>query len=119
MVELVDKSLGPNYSEEEAVMLLNLALTCTSSSPSLRPTMPAVVNIIEGKKPVPVSSREGTGSNSGLSTWFEALPDNGSQLMSSSTYHEPCTEFSVATNLQDEENTGISSTSRLISDFSH
>ncbi|KAH7651411.1 Non-specific serine/threonine protein kinase protein [Dioscorea alata] len=64
LVELVDKSLGPNYSKEEAVMLLNLALTCTSSSPSLRPAMQEVVNIIEGKKPVPVLPKKGTGSNS-------------------------------------------------------
>jgi len=103
-------------------MMLNLALTCTNSSPSLRPTMAAVVNIIEGKKPVPLSSRKDTASNSGLNTWFEAsgiLPDNSSQLVSSSTYHEPWMEPSVNTNVEEEEDTWISSTSRIISDYSH
>ncbi|XP_039116498.1 probable LRR receptor-like serine/threonine-protein kinase At1g53430 [Dioscorea cayenensis subsp. rotundata] len=122
LIELVDKSLGPNYSEEEAVMMLNLALTCTNSSPSLRPTMAAVVNIIEGKKPVSVLSMMDTGSNSNLSTWFEAfeiLSDNNSQLVSSSTYHEPWMEPSVNTNVEEEEDTWISSTSRIISDYSH
>ncbi|KAH7651407.1 Non-specific serine/threonine protein kinase protein [Dioscorea alata] len=122
LVELVDKSLGPNYSKEEAVMLLNLAITCTNSSPSLRPTMAAVMNIIEGKKPVPVLSRKDTGSNSGLSAWFEAseiLCDNNSQLVSSSTYHEPWMESSVNTNAEEEKDSWISATSRLISDYSH
>ena len=114
-------SLGPNYSEEEAVMLLNLAITCTNSSPSLRPTMAAVVNIIEGKKPVPVLSRKCTGSNSSLSAWFEAfeiLSDNG-QLVSPSSYNEPWMESSVTTYVEDEEATWISSSSGLISDCSH
>ncbi|XP_039115896.1 probable LRR receptor-like serine/threonine-protein kinase At1g53440 [Dioscorea cayenensis subsp. rotundata] len=120
LVELVDKSLGPNYSKEEAVMLLSLALTCTSSSPSLRPTMPAVVNIIEGKKPVPVLPKKGTGSNSVPSTWvgaFEILSHNNRPLVSSSKYNEPWMESVVSTNVEEEEDT--SSTSGLISDYSH
>ncbi|KAM0938346.1 putative protein kinase RLK-Pelle-DLSV family [Dioscorea sansibarensis] len=118
LVELVDKSLGKNYPEEEAVMLLNLALTCTNSSPSLRPTMMAVVNIIDGKKPMPVLSRKDTCSNSGLGTRFEAfemLSDNN-QLAGSSAYHEPWMESSVSTNIEDQEDSWISSTSRLVSE---
>ena len=119
LVELVDKGLGPNYSEEEAVMLLNLALICTSSSPSVRPTMTEVVNIIERKKPVPVLSKKGKGSNSGLSTWleaFEIFSDNG-QSVSSSTCHEPSIESSVTAYVEDKEDTWVSATSRGISDY--
>ncbi|KAH7651410.1 Non-specific serine/threonine protein kinase protein [Dioscorea alata] len=121
LVELVDKSLGPNYSEEEAVMLLNLALVCTSSSASLRPTMTEVVNIIEGKKSVPVVSKKGKGSDSGLSTWleaFEMLSDSDSQLVSSSTCHEPWTESSVTAYDENKEDTWVSATSRGILDYS-
>ncbi|KAL9271645.1 putative LRR receptor-like serine/threonine-protein kinase [Drosera capensis] len=52
LLELVDPSLGSDYSEEEAMMLLNLALLCTSLSPSLRPNMSSVVSMILGEIPV-------------------------------------------------------------------
>ncbi|XP_077226672.1 putative LRR receptor-like serine/threonine-protein kinase At1g53440 [Tasmannia lanceolata] len=52
LLELVDSSLGSNYSEEEALRMLNLALLCTNPSPSLRPAMSATVRMLEGKEPV-------------------------------------------------------------------
>ncbi|KAH7651405.1 Non-specific serine/threonine protein kinase protein [Dioscorea alata] len=99
LLELVDKSLGKNYPEEEAMMLLNLALTCTNSAPSLRPTMMAVVNIIDGKKAVPVLSRKDTCSDNNLGTCFEAseILSDHSQLSSSSVSHDPWMMSSVTT----------------------
>ncbi|GAB4849311.1 hypothetical protein Ancab_004112 [Ancistrocladus abbreviatus] len=52
LLELMDPDLGLNYSEDEALRLLNLALLCTNLSPTLRPTMSLVVSMIEGKSPV-------------------------------------------------------------------
>ncbi|GAB4849315.1 hypothetical protein Ancab_004116 [Ancistrocladus abbreviatus] len=52
LLQLVDPDLGLNYSKDEALRLLNLALLCTNPSPTLRPTMSLVVSMIEGKSPV-------------------------------------------------------------------
>lgn len=52
LLELVDPILGTNYSEEEAFRMLNMALLCTNPSPTLRPSMSAVVSMIEGKQKV-------------------------------------------------------------------
>ncbi|PIN25481.1 Non-specific serine/threonine protein kinase [Handroanthus impetiginosus] len=52
LLELVDPILGSNYSEEEALRMLNLALLCANPSPSLRPSMSSVVSMLEGKIPV-------------------------------------------------------------------
>ncbi|KAI3457607.1 hypothetical protein Pfo_014270 [Paulownia fortunei] len=52
LLELVDPSLGSDYSEEEAMRMLNLALLCANPSPTLRPSMSSVVNMLEGKIPV-------------------------------------------------------------------
>lgn len=52
LLELVDPSLGSNYSKKEAMTMLNLALICTNQSHALRPTMSAVVSMLEGKIPV-------------------------------------------------------------------
>ena len=48
-MELVDPSLGSNYSEEEVMNMLNLAILCTNQSPTLRPCMSSVVIMLEGK----------------------------------------------------------------------
>nr|DAD37734.1 TPA_asm: hypothetical protein HUJ06_008375 [Nelumbo nucifera] len=55
LLKLVDPVLESNYSEEEALRMLNLALICTNPSPSLRPAMSDVVNMLEGKMPVQAS----------------------------------------------------------------
>ncbi|KAK4420440.1 putative LRR receptor-like serine/threonine-protein kinase [Sesamum alatum] len=52
LLELVDPSLGSNYSMEEAMRMLNLALLCANPSPTLRPPMSSVVSMLEGKIPV-------------------------------------------------------------------
>ncbi|XWS44494.1 hypothetical protein CRYUN_Cryun15aG0050300 [Craigia yunnanensis] len=45
---LVDPDLGSEYSSEEAIVMLNVALLCTNASPTLRPTMSQVVSMLEG-----------------------------------------------------------------------
>ncbi|ESQ36134.1 hypothetical protein EUTSA_v10006761mg [Eutrema salsugineum] len=49
LLELVDPTLDSDYSEEEAMLMLNVALMCTNASPTLRPTMSQVVSLLEGK----------------------------------------------------------------------
>jgi hypothetical protein len=48
-MELVDPKLGSNFSKEEAVRIIKVALLCTNPSPTLRPTMSAVVSMLEGR----------------------------------------------------------------------
>ncbi|CAL5190592.1 unnamed protein product [Lathyrus oleraceus] len=48
LLELVDPDMGSDYSSEEAIVMLNVALLCTNASPTLRPTMCQVVSMLEG-----------------------------------------------------------------------
>ncbi|XP_021275178.1 probable LRR receptor-like serine/threonine-protein kinase At1g07650 isoform X2 [Herrania umbratica] len=52
LLELVDPDLGSEYSSEEAMVMLNVALLCTNASPTLRPTMSQVVSMLEGRTAV-------------------------------------------------------------------
>ncbi|CAN6444461.1 unnamed protein product [Victoria cruziana] len=52
LLELVDPEMGSNFSKEEALIMLNVALLCTNSSPSLRPTMSMALSMIEGQMAV-------------------------------------------------------------------
>ncbi|KAI3815072.1 hypothetical protein L1987_14726 [Smallanthus sonchifolius] len=54
LIEMVDPRLGSNYSKEEAMRMLNIALLCTDPSPTIRPAMSAVVSMLEEKgRPIP------------------------------------------------------------------
>ncbi|RWR96261.1 putative leucine-rich repeat receptor-like serine/threonine-protein kinase [Cinnamomum micranthum f. kanehirae] len=48
LLELVDLKLGPEFNKDEAIRMINVALLCTNSSPTLRPTMSALVSMLEG-----------------------------------------------------------------------
>ncbi|KAI9114726.1 hypothetical protein K1719_014424 [Acacia pycnantha] len=52
LLELVDPDLGSEYSTEEAMVMLNVALLCTNASPTLRPKMSQVVSMLEGQTDV-------------------------------------------------------------------
>lgn len=52
-MELVDERLGSKYNKEEAERMIKVSLLCTNASPSLRPTMSEVVNMLEGKTAIP------------------------------------------------------------------
>ncbi|XP_058095480.1 probable leucine-rich repeat receptor-like serine/threonine-protein kinase At3g14840 [Magnolia sinica] len=49
LMELVDPKLGTDFNKEEAMMMLNVAILCTNSSAVRRPTMSAVVSMLEGR----------------------------------------------------------------------
>nr|XP_034926698.1 probable LRR receptor-like serine/threonine-protein kinase At1g53430 [Populus alba] len=48
-MELVDPRLGSAFKKKEAARMIKVALLCTIQSPALRPTMSAVVRMLEGK----------------------------------------------------------------------
>ncbi|XP_019443853.1 PREDICTED: probable LRR receptor-like serine/threonine-protein kinase At1g53440 [Lupinus angustifolius] len=54
LLELVDPDLGTEYSEEEAMRMIQMALICTNPSPTLRPLMSSVVSMLEGDTPIQV-----------------------------------------------------------------
>ncbi|XP_021801243.1 probable LRR receptor-like serine/threonine-protein kinase At1g07650 [Prunus avium] len=47
LLELVDPRLGSDVSEEEAIRMIKVALLCINAAPALRPTMSAVVSVLE------------------------------------------------------------------------
>ncbi|XP_010552132.1 PREDICTED: probable leucine-rich repeat receptor-like serine/threonine-protein kinase At3g14840 [Tarenaya hassleriana] len=49
LLELVDPRLGKEYNKEEALMMVNVAILCTSQVAAERPTMSTVVSMLEGR----------------------------------------------------------------------
>nr|POF24176.1 putative leucine-rich repeat receptor-like serine/threonine-protein kinase [Quercus suber] len=49
LMELVDPELGSEFSKEEAIIMIKVALLCINPSAALRPTMTAVVSMLEGR----------------------------------------------------------------------
>ncbi|KAJ9560738.1 hypothetical protein OSB04_005898 [Centaurea solstitialis] len=49
LMELVDPRLGTDYDVQEMMVVTNLALLCTTISPTDRPAMSAVVSMLEGR----------------------------------------------------------------------
>ncbi|KAL0795774.1 hypothetical protein Bca101_067151 [Brassica carinata] len=49
IMEIVDPVLQGDYNSKEAVRMIKVAIVCTNSSPSLRPTMSEVVQMLEGE----------------------------------------------------------------------
>jgi len=50
LMELVDPRLGKDFKKEEVILMINVALLCTNSCPSLRPSMSSVVSMLEGRE---------------------------------------------------------------------
>ncbi|KAJ0986381.1 hypothetical protein J5N97_004737 [Dioscorea zingiberensis] len=117
LLELVDESLGANYSEEEALQMLNLALTCTNPAPSLRPTMSTVVSILGGHNPELLSSLKRIASNSD-DTSLKAFNKLSNYYQSSGVSIDgPWIDSSVSVQSYQEENSGQSSTSKNPSNY--
>ncbi|KAJ9567066.1 hypothetical protein OSB04_003032 [Centaurea solstitialis] len=51
--ELFDERLGSKINKEEAETMVKVAILCTNGSPSIRPMMSEVVNMLEGRTYVP------------------------------------------------------------------
>ncbi|KAK9936658.1 hypothetical protein M0R45_013487 [Rubus argutus] len=48
LLELVDPRLMSNFNKKEAIRMIKVALLCANPTPTLRPTMSAVVSMLEG-----------------------------------------------------------------------
>ncbi|KAB5534212.1 hypothetical protein DKX38_017298 [Salix brachista] len=53
LTELVDRRLGYEFNEEEALRMIKVALLCTNVSPSVRPIMSEAVSMLEGNRIIP------------------------------------------------------------------
>ncbi|XP_019052108.1 PREDICTED: probable leucine-rich repeat receptor-like serine/threonine-protein kinase At3g14840 [Nelumbo nucifera] len=52
LMDLVDPWLGLDFSKEEVMAMINVALLCTNACSQLRPPMSVVVRMLEGRVPV-------------------------------------------------------------------
>ncbi|PRQ56541.1 putative protein kinase RLK-Pelle-DLSV family [Rosa chinensis] len=50
LLDLIDRNLSGSYDAKEAIIILNLAVKCTSTAPAVRPTMSDVVSVLVGDK---------------------------------------------------------------------
>ncbi|KOM42577.1 hypothetical protein LR48_Vigan05g018100 [Vigna angularis] len=53
LMELIDRRLGTNFNEKEAMMMIKVGLLCTNATANLRPTMSSVLSMLEGKTVIP------------------------------------------------------------------
>ncbi|KAF8100324.1 hypothetical protein N665_0227s0056 [Sinapis alba] len=56
LMELVDSRLGTDYNREEAMMMIQIGILCTSQVASERPSMSTVVSMLEGHSTVDVEN---------------------------------------------------------------
>ncbi|KAF9591661.1 hypothetical protein IFM89_005242 [Coptis chinensis] len=79
LMDLVDPRLESNYIKEEVLGMINVALLCTNSSPTLRPMMSSVVSMLEGQTAV-----QKVASGSGISSddmKFKAIRNQYQQIL--------------------------------------
>ena len=92
LLELVDPELGSEYCEEEALIMLNVALLCTNASPTLRPSMSKVVSLLEGQTPLqPLLSYlsfSANGSSSGVRRNFWQNPSESQTMLIDAAYSD-------------------------------
>ncbi|KAK3428065.1 hypothetical protein EUGRSUZ_F04177 [Eucalyptus grandis] len=128
VLELVDPRLGSDYSKEEAMRMLNLALLCTNPSPTLRPPMSTVVSILEGNSPIqaPIIKRSATNPNprfraferlaNDIQTNVSTFSQDTHLVPGSMSIEGPWIDSSASFRSKDETH-GHSSESKLLSDF--
>ncbi|XP_044985349.1 probable LRR receptor-like serine/threonine-protein kinase At1g07650 isoform X1 [Hordeum vulgare subsp. vulgare] len=92
LLELVDPDLGSNYSTEEALLMLNVALLCTNAAPTLRPKMSNAVSLLEGHTPLQpflseLSLAANSLSSSGLRRNFWENPSESQSITAQASYN--------------------------------
>ncbi|TKY60084.1 LRR receptor serine/threonine-protein kinase RFK1 [Spatholobus suberectus] len=73
LIELVDERLESEVNPTEAIHLMKVALLCTDVSPSVRPAMSEVVNMLEGRMSIPDAIPQPSGFREDLR--FKAMRD--------------------------------------------
>lgn len=127
LLELVDPSLGSNFSKKEAMTMLNIALLCTNPSPTLRPTMSSAVSMLEGKTAVqaPIIRRNSDRQDARFRA-FEILSQDSqthvstlsqeSEMQRTMSIDAPWTDSSVSVQITDETREHSSSSMLLQND---
>lgn len=124
----MDPRLGSDYSKEEAMRMLNLALLCTNLSPTLRPPMSSVVSMLEGKGAIqaPIIKRTATNPDprfrafdrlaNDSQTTLSTFSQDTSQVPGSMSIEGPWMDSSASFTSKDETR-NHSSESKLLSDI--
>ncbi|KAI7724952.1 hypothetical protein M8C21_018871 [Ambrosia artemisiifolia] len=90
--ELFDQRLESTINKEEAETVVKVALLCTNGSPSMRPTMSEVVNMLDGKTCVPEIVPEASGYSEDLR--FKAMRDFRREMKGQGSYSGSQTQIS-------------------------
>ncbi|KAL3739799.1 hypothetical protein ACJRO7_021118 [Eucalyptus globulus] len=107
LMRLVDQKLETEVNEEEAKIMVKVALLCTNASPSLRPTMSEVVNMLEGKMAIPDVIPE-------PSTYYEDLRFKAMRDLPEHGQHQRYTERHTQNSMTINTLRSSSSTSRVV-----
>ncbi|CAA7402399.1 unnamed protein product [Spirodela intermedia] len=115
LIELVDPSLNLDYPQEEALRLLNVALLCCNSSPTLRPAMSTVARMLTGEIDVPIPTKDASVNDDWITGALKKLSSD-SQPKNGQLHNSPgVSEISQ----RDDENVAFhTSTSESLSDVS-
>ncbi|MQL95474.1 hypothetical protein Taro_028141 [Colocasia esculenta] len=108
--------LGTDYSREEAQQMLNLALICTSPSPTLRPPMSTVVSMLEGQIPVRVPPMEHIRQAS-QEMRFRSFENVSYDSQKTVSMDGPWVDSSISIKSSKGDATPHSATSNLLSDY--
>ena len=81
-MELVDEKLRSEIDGKQAENMVKIALLCTNASPSVRPAMSEVVNMLEGRMGIPELIPEPSSYNEDLR--FKAMRDMRKQQQNQS-----------------------------------
>ncbi|THG04382.1 hypothetical protein TEA_003181 [Camellia sinensis var. sinensis] len=103
LVELLDPKLGFNFNEEEAIKIIKVTLSCTNPSSVVRPTMFAVVRMLEGD--ICVKEFMMDQSEYGDDLRFKSLRDKYYELQ-----HQNSSEGQTLIDLSETTQNGLSST---------
>ncbi|XP_031120662.1 probable leucine-rich repeat receptor-like serine/threonine-protein kinase At3g14840 isoform X1 [Ipomoea triloba] len=89
LMELIDPRLGSDFNKEQAIRMIKVALLCTNPSPVLRPSMSAVVSMLEGHADILEYNFDLHEFN------FEVMRDNYDEMQVGSSTSSNKVEFSL------------------------
>ncbi|KAK4259527.1 hypothetical protein QN277_005850 [Acacia crassicarpa] len=109
MMQVVDERLGSDVNPKEVEVMLKVAILCTNASPSLRPMMSEVVNMLEGRMSIPeVNPEQSAGEDLRFKALRDIQKDRESQSVSTSQT-ENSNDATVNTSTSDYDLHGIRS----------
>lgn len=103
LMKLVDETLKSEVNKEEAETMIKVAMLCTNASPTIRPSMSEVVNMLEGRMSIPDIVPEPSGYTEDLR--FKAMRDllKHSQSLSGSHTQNSTVHTFGSTSASDDE----------------